>query len=220
MSRYETDEEQWEAIKQWWKENGTSVLLAAVIGIGGVAGWNWWQQSQYQKAVVASSTFELLQLKYQQGQFKEVAREAHRLETEHPDSPYAAGAAFLMASWLAQEKRDMKGALEQLDWVVAHAPESGMKDVAQLRAARLLADAGQYEQARARLDRVAVATLPPAGQGLYHYVAGQIALLAGDAAKARSAFQAVLKEAAAEPGLKQLAQLQLDDLTPAEGGHE
>ncbi|HIQ40770.1 MAG TPA: tetratricopeptide repeat protein, partial [Sulfurivirga caldicuralii] len=67
MSRYETDEEQWEAIKQWWKENGKLIVLAAIVGVGAVTGWNMWQQNQYQKAVLASSTFELLQLKYQQG---------------------------------------------------------------------------------------------------------------------------------------------------------
>ncbi len=216
MSRYETDEEQWEAIKRWWQENGKSIMLAAVIGIGGVAGWNWWQQAQYQKALVASSTFELLQLKYQQGQFKDVAREVHRLQTEQPDSPYASGATFLLASWLATEKKDLKGALEQLDWVVAHAPEAAMKDMAHLRAARLLADAGQFKQARARLERVVPVALSPEGRGLYDYVRGEIALFHGDQARARAAFQAVLDNQAADAGLKQLAQLQLDDLTPIE----
>ncbi len=216
MSRYETDEEQWEAIKRWWQENGKSIMLAAVLGIGAVAGWNWWQQHQYQKAVLASSTFELLQLKYQQGQFKDVAREAHKLETEQPDSPYASGAAFLMASWLATEKKDLEGALTQLDWVVEHAPEAAMKDVAQLRAARLLADAKAFEQAQARLSRVVPAGLPPAAKGLYDYVTGEVALFHGELAKARQAFKAVVENKSADPGLQQLAQLQLDDLTPIE----
>ncbi|HID00266.1 MAG TPA: tetratricopeptide repeat protein, partial [Piscirickettsiaceae bacterium] len=39
MSRYETDEEQWEAIKQWWKENGKLIVLAAIVGVGAVTGW-------------------------------------------------------------------------------------------------------------------------------------------------------------------------------------
>lgn len=216
MSRYETDEEQWEAIKQWWKENGKLIVLAAIVGIGAVAGWNMWQQNQYQKAVLASSTFELLQMKYQQGAFKEVAREAHKLQADDPDSPYASGAAFLLASWLATEKQDLKGAIEQLDWVVAHTPEPAMKDVAHLRAARLLADAKQFEQAKARLSRVVPAGLAPAAKGLYDYVTGEIALFHGDLAMARQAFQAVLDNERADPGLKQLAQLQLDDLTPIE----
>jgi len=216
MSRYETDEEQWEAIKQWWKENGKLIVLAAIVGVGAVTGWNMWQQNQYQKAVLASSTFELLQLKYQQGQFQEVAREAHKLQADYPDSPYASGATFLLASWLATEKQDLKGAIAQLDWVVTHAPEAAMKDVAHLRAARLLADAKQFEQAKARLSRVTPANLAPVAKGLYDYMAGEIALFQGELAQARQAFQAVLDNERADPGLKQLAQLQLDDLTPIE----
>ncbi|MEW8396328.1 MAG: tetratricopeptide repeat protein, partial [Candidatus Thiodiazotropha sp.] len=39
MSEYQTEEEQVEAIKRWWKENGTSVIAGLVIGLGGIFGW-------------------------------------------------------------------------------------------------------------------------------------------------------------------------------------
>ncbi len=213
MSRYETDEEQWEAIKRWWQENGKQVMLAIIVALAAVTGWNYWQKVQYAKAVNASATFEILQMKAAQGQFKDVAREARKLITERPDSPYASGAALLLATWLADEKKDLKGALEQLDWVVEHAPEAGMKDVAQLRAARLLADAKRFDEAQARLKQVAVAGLAPQSKALYDYVRGEIALFKGDLDAARAAFAAVQANTAADVGLKQLAQLQLDDLT-------
>jgi predicted negative regulator of RcsB-dependent stress response len=213
MSRYETDEEQWEAIKRWWHENGKQLLLAVIVTLAAVTGWNYWQQVQYAKAVNASATFEILQMKAAQGQFKEVAREARKLMAEHPESPYASGAALLLATWLYDEQRDLKGALEQLTWVSEHAPETGMKDIAHLRAARLLADARQFDEAQAQLKHVAVAGLAPESRALYDYVRGEIALFKGDLKAAREAFAAVQTNDKADVGLKQLAQLQLDDLT-------
>jgi len=213
MSRYETDEEQWEAVKRWWQENGRQVLLAVIVALAAVTGWNYWQKVQYGKAVNASATFEILQMKAAQGQFKDVAREARRLMTEQADSPYASGAALLLASWLAQEKKDLKGALETLDWVATHAPEAAMKDIARLRAARLLADAKRFDEAQARLGQVAVAGLAPRSRALYDYVRGEIALFKGDLKTARAAFAAVQANREADAGLRQLTQLQLDDLT-------
>ncbi|HID00821.1 MAG TPA: tetratricopeptide repeat protein, partial [Piscirickettsiaceae bacterium] len=70
--------------------------------------------------------------------------------------------------------------------------------------------------AKARLSRVTPVNLAPVAKGLYDYVAGEIALFQGELAQARQAFQAVLDNERADPGLKQLAQLQLDDLTPIE----
>ncbi len=213
MSRYETDEEQWEAIKRWWQENGKQVLLAIIVALAAVTGWNYWQKVQYAKAVNASATFEILQMKAAQGQFKDVARDARKLMAEHPDSPYASGAALLLASWLSDEKKDLKGALEQLDWVAEHAPEAGMKAIAHLRAARLLADAKRFDEAQAQLKHIAVAGLAPESRALYDYVRGEIALYQGDLKAARDAFVAVQNNDKADVGLKQLAQLQLDDLT-------
>ena len=214
MSRYETDDEQLETIKQWWRENGKQLILAAVVAVGGVLSWNYYQQLQHTQAVHASSTFELLQLKAQQGAFQEVAREAEKLKAEYPDSPYASGAALLLATYFYEKKQDVKAALSQLNWAIAHAPEAGMKAVAQLRSARILADQRQFDQAQTYLKQVGKAKLPEAGQALYAYVEGELALFKGEHAAARSAFEKVLTYAQADAGLKQLAQLQLDDLTP------
>ena len=218
MSRYETDEEQWEAIKQWWKDNGKSIVLTVAITLAAVSGWKWWQTQQLNKALHASGTFELLQLKAQSGQFEEVAREAERLKTEQPDSPYASGAALLLGRYFAERKHDAAKAAEQFNWVVEHAPEAAMKDVAHLRLARLYADQKQFDKALVELNRVPQTGLPKAEQALYQYVAGEVALLKGDRAAARAAFEKVLELTDAQD-LKQLAQLQLDDLADvAKGG--
>src|SRR5690554_5611150 len=46
MADYLTEEEQVAAIKKWWKENGTSIVLALILGLGGYFGWNYYKQEQ------------------------------------------------------------------------------------------------------------------------------------------------------------------------------
>ncbi len=39
MAELRTEEEQIEAIKRWWKENGVSLLIGAAIAAAGVFAW-------------------------------------------------------------------------------------------------------------------------------------------------------------------------------------
>ncbi|MGU3844696.1 YfgM family protein, partial [Vibrio diabolicus] len=43
MELYDTEEQQVEAIKDWWKENGKAVIIGAVVGLGGLFGWRYYQ---------------------------------------------------------------------------------------------------------------------------------------------------------------------------------
>jgi predicted negative regulator of RcsB-dependent stress response len=38
---YDTEEEQVEALKRWWKENGQATLAGLVLGIIVILGWNY-----------------------------------------------------------------------------------------------------------------------------------------------------------------------------------
>ena len=40
---YQTEEEQIEALKRWWKENGKSIIAGLVLGIGSIGGYRYWQ---------------------------------------------------------------------------------------------------------------------------------------------------------------------------------
>ncbi|HHS99638.1 MAG TPA: tetratricopeptide repeat protein, partial [Thiomicrospira sp.] len=64
MSRYETEEEQIEAFKSWWKKNGTQLLSAILVVVLVFSGWRYWTNTKYVESVNASSTYELLQASY------------------------------------------------------------------------------------------------------------------------------------------------------------
>ncbi len=43
MSEMRTEEEQVEALKDWWKENGRSLLLGVALALAIVFGWKGWE---------------------------------------------------------------------------------------------------------------------------------------------------------------------------------
>ena len=43
MEVYETEEQQVEAVKKWWKENGVSLIVGVVMGLSAIAGWKYYQ---------------------------------------------------------------------------------------------------------------------------------------------------------------------------------
>ena len=61
MADYETEEQQVEALKNWWKENGTAVITGAALGIAALSGWRGWEWYQEKQAKEASDMFANVQ---------------------------------------------------------------------------------------------------------------------------------------------------------------
>ncbi|AGH45899.1 TPR-like domain-containing protein [Paraglaciecola psychrophila 170] len=57
MEQYETEEQQVEAIKRFWKENGLSLVIGALLGLGGLLGWRYYNDSQIEAKEQASFAF-------------------------------------------------------------------------------------------------------------------------------------------------------------------
>lgn len=63
MEIYSTEEQQVDAIKQFWKDYGTSIVIGAVVGLGGLYGWNYYSDMKIVKAEEASQAFQTLTTK-------------------------------------------------------------------------------------------------------------------------------------------------------------
>ena len=116
----ETDEQQVEALKKWWSEHGKTVVAGLVIGIGSVAGWNYWQSYQISQAELASRMYTTLVDAAVSEQHPQVLEQASRLVEQHADSNYAA-LASLVAARSAVASGDDAAARRNLEWVVANA---------------------------------------------------------------------------------------------------
>ncbi|MCW8906522.1 MAG: tetratricopeptide repeat protein [Sedimenticola sp.] len=203
MDVHLSEEEQVEALKKWWKENGKSVVAGIVLGLGGVFGWQYWGQHQQKLAEEASLQFEQLNQSVQAGSPTALAQ-AESLIATYPDSPYALFAALDLAKVKFQQG-DLVGAKAQLQWVLDNSEDNSLQQIARLRMARLLLDAGEIEQASAIIGEAPQDNF----RGDFAELRGDIALRQGDPAAARLAYAEALEYKVSNPAL---VQMKHDDL--------
>ena len=55
MAEYETEEQQVEALKQWWAENGRAVLMGIGLGLVLIFGFRFWQSSKVSACLLYTS---------------------------------------------------------------------------------------------------------------------------------------------------------------------
>ena len=94
MAELRTEEEQVEAIKKWWKENGTTLILTVVIVFSGWFGWNFWQDQKQQTQENASQLYnQLVQTAVQpavtEAGLNNMKALATELKTEYAGTSYA-----------------------------------------------------------------------------------------------------------------------------------
>lgn len=181
MADYATEEEQLEALKRWWRENGRSVLLGAALGILALVGWRGWEMYQQQQSLAASAIYDRIE----SASGHEGARESvERLQADYPNTPYAVLGA-LQAAGLAVEEGNLDAAVEWLEWAQANADSPAIGALARLRTARVLFEQGRAERALGLLD----AEIPEAYTGLYASLRGDILSERGDLEGALAAYQ-------------------------------
>lgn len=174
MESYRTEEEQVEALRRWWNENGRSTVAAIVIALAASFGWQGWQRHQEGQQAAASDLYQAMLQAGSEGEQRQAALAlADKLKADFGGSTYAQFAALHLAR-LAVENNDLAEAQAQLRWVLGRAEKGGdTEQVAQLRLARVLAAGGDADQA--------LAILTQGGQGPYQasYAAARGDILLG-----------------------------------------
>ncbi|UTW14477.1 YfgM family protein [Marinobacterium rhizophilum] len=214
-----TEEEQVEALKRWWQENGKTLLLTLAVALALVFGWRTWQDRQAADAANASALYQNLVQSVTlalgaEGTDAQVATAEHlatSLKTEHEDSAYAALGSLLMAR-VAVEQGQLDEALAELEWVLSHEPGDAQRIVATLRKAQVLGEQGQAADALKLLD----ALDPGSFEASYQELRGDLLLGEGKAAEARDAYR-LAAEAAEATGVRPLLTMKLENLTAEEG---
>ncbi|MGC9385974.1 MAG: YfgM family protein [Hydrogenovibrio sp.] len=212
MSRYDAEDEQVAALKNWWNKHGTQLLSGLLVVVVAWTGWTYWSNAKLAEAMNASAVFEVMQVKQQQNGLGDVLRDGLKLMDEQPESPYASGVALMIAKhYLAEGEKDK--AVENLNWVVTHAPDQALQFVAQLRLVQLYIGTQELQAAQTTLNTVNRESLSQAEKAQYDYQLAELSLVQDEKAAARAAFQKVLDNPQAPEGLMNLARLKLDDLT-------
>lgn len=190
MAEMRTDEEQVEAIKQWWKRNGSSLLIGIALALAIVFGWQAWQNHQTNKQAQAAADFgELMQQARTASTDEEresVAYLANQVRDEHGGTTYAVYAMLILANQQMMVNNDPATAAETLQWAL---DQSGSSDalslVVRTRLARAQYGAGQYEEA---LATVRGADNAGAFERLLAELEGDILMASGDRSGAEEAY--------------------------------
>lgn len=148
-----TDKEQIELFKKWWRQYGKSIVLALILGVGIGFSWRFWHQHQTNRAISASIMFDQLQTAVVNNQIDTSKTLVKELMQDYKKTPYAAMAALLDAS-LQVKANHNADALTQLRWVIANSKDNGIKQIAEVRAARILFSEQQPEAARELLKNI------------------------------------------------------------------
>ena len=184
MAQYETEEQQVEAIKTFWKENGKAIILGAVIGFGGIFGWDYYKDYQKEQAELASQEYAeavetIVAGGSEQSQF---VKKAETLKTDYSATSYAALAALKLAQ-IEVSKDNLDAAAEQLRWVVDQGNKAFVP-VAEVRLARVLLAQEKYDAAISQADSVKTEAFKASAL----LVKGEALLAKGDRDAAKTAF--------------------------------
>ena len=126
-------DEDLERAKAFWKENGRSIIVGIVLGVGGIGGYNGWQWWQKQQGEGGSMLYE--NLLRQDVTYDAAKGLVADLRADYGRTPYPAMAGLAMAK-RAVEQDDLGEARAQLQWVVDNAADEGMTHIARLRLQR------------------------------------------------------------------------------------
>lgn len=201
------EQEQVDALKSWWKENGKWVVTALIIALLGYSAMQFWKSHQAQQAGEASKLYAEVEKQTMSNDPKRVNDAAAALVEKFGNSAYAPRAQLLAVQTNLQAK-DFTRAKTQLQWIIEHASESALQDTARLKLASLLLDEKNYDEAMKHLN----ATHPEAFTGLFADLKGDVLSAQGKTAEAKVAYQLALEKLDAKSTYRNLVQLKLDGL--------
>jgi len=208
---YETEEEQLEAFKRWWKENGQSTIVGLVMGIAIILGWNYWQDHKKAQAGQASALYGQL-IQAEAADKKDSAEKlAERLQEHYPKTEYAAYGGLVLAKIKVQQG-DVPKAQAILTGIAAGSNRE-LSNIAKIRQVRLMLAGGQYEQGLKLINDVDPAT-SSSFSGNYDELVGDLYVALDRLDEARSSYQKALENGYKSP----LLSLKIDDLTAPEKG--
>jgi len=207
------EQEQLDELKAWWKEYGNLIILAVVACALTIAAFQGWRYYRHNQTLAAVTLYEQLDRAEHAGDRSRVRAIALEIVAKYPSTPYGAFAA-LSAARAGFEGGDLAEAKTQLAWVIEHAREESLRDVARLRLAGVLLDEKSYAEAMKLVETKPAVAMT----GLYADLKGDILLAQGNRAEARSAYQLALDRSEAGSPYRATIQLKLDSLGEATPG--
>ena len=219
MSAHLSEEEQLEALKRWWKDNGKSTVAMIAVLLAVFFGWNQYQDHQVNKANDGSALFErfvevstAFDESKSEGQQAKIKGLADEIAKQSASSLYNDFARMYLAK-MAVEEGDIDTAKSILNEVLSSTEDESIKELVRLRYARLVAQSGEVEKALGLLKANVSGSFKPA----YEEAKGDILLAANRLDEAHTAYKSAHQGLAADQFMrKNMIQMKIDHTAKAQ----
>lgn len=205
MEVYTTENEQVDAVRRFFAENGKALAIGVVLGIAALGGWRYWQTHQSSQMTEASVAFQ----QANQAMTDKKAQGVEDLEkfAQSNSNNYGVFAALQLADHFVEAK-DFANAEKQLTQAQSQAKEENLLSLVNLRLARVQMQQNKFDDALKTLDGVK-------GEGwaaLQQDVRGNVLLAKGDAKGAREAYSKALDSKPSQT-LQNMLRMKLNNLS-------
>jgi len=153
VTEFRTEEEQIAALKNWWKENGRSLLIGIGLALVIVFGWKAYQNNVIQIKAEASSLYQQLIAEATKNNFDDESVAtldylAKEIKTKFESTEYAIYAAMFLAKEAVQNQ-SYDVATEELQWILSNTDDARIQHIVTTRLARELSAQDKNEEALA-----------------------------------------------------------------------
>jgi predicted negative regulator of RcsB-dependent stress response len=202
---YENENEQVDAIKRFFAENGKALVVGVVLGVGALVGWRYWTSHQTESAQSASAAYEHV-ISALKADKPETLASAEKFAAENKNTYGALASLELAQQYVNSNELDKASA--QLQQGLAATSDENLKGMINIRLARIQVQLKQQDAALKTLEGVK-------GEGWSAIVAdlrGEALLSKGDKQGARTAWESGVKNNAS-PALSEMMQMKINNLS-------
>ncbi len=177
------EEQEINQLKEWWKENGRTIIVAFILGVGGMFGWRYWQAHQAEQIAQASAQYDALINSVQQD---EQAKKANIEQFVQANSKTAyAVFALLDEAKKATEKQDFSAAEANLNQALTQSQDEVLTSIVALRLSAVQFQLGQLDNALTTLNQVKGESF----NARKAILTGDIQIAKGDKVAAKNSFE-------------------------------
>lgn len=177
------EEQEINQLKEWWKENGKTIIVAFILGVGGMFGWRYWQAHQAEQIAQASAQYDALINSVQQD---EQAKKANIEQFVQANSKTAyAVFALLDEAKKATEKKDFSAAEANLNQALTQSQDEVLTSIVALRLSAVQFQLGQLDNALSTLNQVKGESF----NARKAILTGDIQIAKGDKVAAKNSFE-------------------------------
>lgn len=205
MEVYSNENDQVDALKSFFAENGKALAVGVILGIGALVGWRYWTSHQEDTSRESSQAYQNAVTSLKAGK-PETYAAAEKIAANEKNA-YGAFAALELAQHFV-DANELDKAEKQLQLGMAAASDDNLKSVINMRLARVQLQMKQPDAALKTLEGIK-------GEGWTAIVAdlrGEILLSKGDKQGARAAWEAGVKSDAS-PALSEMMRMKMNNLS-------